>query len=66
MNRNANNTVEVRPNHFETITEELIMRCDGDTEMAGFFHCLSVALRPTDNQVNSKYLKANLPEHKGR
>ncbi|AIW22350.1 MULTISPECIES: hypothetical protein [Vibrio] len=66
MSKNTNHTVEVRPNHFEPMSDELVKRCDGDTEMAGFFHCLGVALRPTDNQVDSKHLKANLPEHKGR
>ncbi len=26
----------------------------------------TVEVRPKDNQVDSKYLKANLPEHKGQ
>lgn len=64
MKKKAANTVEVRPNHFEEMTDALVERCDGDLEMAGFFHCLGRALAPTDNQVDSKYLKANLPEMK--
>ncbi|ARC95071.1 hypothetical protein B6A42_27005 (plasmid) [Vibrio coralliilyticus] len=55
-------TVEVRPNKFEPLSERLLERSDGDTEVAGFFHCLGKALGKEDNHVDSKYLKANAPE----
>ncbi|USD59070.1 hypothetical protein J4N45_11060 [Vibrio sp. SCSIO 43140] len=62
MSNEDTKIVEVRPNEFEPLSESLLERCDGDTEVAGFFHCVGKVLSKEDNHVDSKYLKSNVPE----
>lgn len=55
----AEHLVEVRPNEFEAMSNKLVDSCKGDTDIAGFFHCLGKALGSKDNKVDSKYLKTH-------